>query len=62
VAFGRNRMAPVCNITPDSDVILGKLLYSSEHLDALICLIVARLVNGKKYHECAKINSIELYT
>ena len=43
-------MAPVCNVTTDSDVILGKLIYSSEHLDALICLIVSRLVNGKKLY------------
>ena len=28
------------------DNIIGKLIYSPEHLDALICLVVAKLVNG----------------
>ena len=28
------------------DTIIGKLICSPEHVDALICLVVAKLVNG----------------
>ena len=31
---------------PSDDTIIGKLIYSPEHLDALTCLVVAKLVNG----------------
>ena len=29
-------------------IILGKLIYSFEHLDSLMCLIVTNFVNGKR--------------
>ena len=32
---------------PGDDTIIGKLVYSPEHVNALICLVVAKLVNGK---------------
>ena len=31
---------------PGDDTIIGKLIYSPEHVNALICLVVAKLVNG----------------
>ena len=31
---------------PGEGTIIGKLIYSPEHVDALICLVVAKLVNG----------------
>ena len=35
-----------CIDPPGDDTIIGKLIYSPEHVNALICLVVAKLVNG----------------